>query len=300
MITINNLEFSYKKGKKLFSKFNLNLPSGRIVGLLGKNGEGKSTLMKLINGLLLPASGEVTVLGRPSRGRSLELLQSIYMLGEEVRLPELTVAEFFRIYGSFYPTYDENIAKELIELFELNERMHLKQMSLGQKKKAQISLALSLQTPLLLLDEPTNGLDIPSKSIFRRALAKYSHPQQTIIISTHQVRDLEQVIDHLLLLRDNKVICSESIAVLDSCFSFGLVRDSIASELFYREPSVLGELGIWSRGELDQEEVMGFSMELFFNAVMTSPERIQQYIETYKAKHPEGVDTERTINWLDM
>lgn len=299
MIEVKNLHFGYKSKRNLFSELNISLPSGSIIGLLGRNGEGKSTLMKLINGQLRPHIGSVSVLGHESKARSVELLQSIYMLGEEVKLPELTVAEFLWLYGAFYPTYSEQIAYELLELFELNEQMRLSQMSLGQKKKAQIALALSLQTRLLLLDEPTNGLDIPSKSIFRRALAKYSRPDQTIIISTHQVRDLEQVIDHLLLLNGNKIICNEPIATLDGCFAFGPLGGISTSQIVYREPSVVGEVGAWLRNEEEWSEHAGFSMELFFNAMIAESALMQRHIDKYKQTLPEGRSTQG-INWLDM
>lgn len=285
MIEIKDLRFGYKRHPRLFEGLSLSLPAGRIVGLLGRNGEGKSTLMKLIAGLLLPKSGSLTVLARESKRRSLELLQSIYMLPEEVRLPEVSVADYLALYGAFYPSYEPRIAYELLELFELEGAMNLGQMSLGQKKKAQIALALALQTPLLLLDEPTNGLDIPSKSVFRRAIAKYSHPEQLIIISTHQVRDLEQVIDHLLLMHKNHIVCNEPIARLEDCFAFGSLSRPEPRTALYREGSLLGEVGVWER--TTDGEGQPFSIELFFNAMVGATEAMTTALERHRAQHPE-------------
>lgn len=286
MIEIRDLKFGYQRRANLFDGLNLDLGAGRVVGLLGRNGEGKSTLMKLIGGLLLPRSGEVSVLGKSSGARSLELLESIYMLGEEVRLPELRVGEFLSLYGAFYPTYSERIGVELLELFELKPEMKLGQMSLGQRKKAQIALALALQTPLLLLDEPTNGLDIPSKSVFRRALAQYTSAQQTIVISTHQVRDLEQVIDHLLLLHENRIVCNEPVARLEDCFAFGRLDDVSGEQLLYREPSLLGDVGVWERSS--EAEGQPFSIELLFNAMIGATAAMTASLERHKVAHPEA------------
>lgn len=294
MVEIKNLRFGYKSKPHLFEGLSLSLPAGSVVGLLGRNGEGKSTLMKLMAGLLLGKGGEASVLGRACGERSLQLLQSVYMLGEEVRLPDLRIEQYLSLYGAFYPTYKEHIATELLELFELSPKMKLGQMSLGQKKKAQIALALALQTPLLLLDEPTNGLDIPSKSVFRRALVKYSHPEQTIIISTHQVRDLEQCIDHLLLMHDNCIVCNEPIARLEDCFASGALTEPVGGCVLYREPSVLGDVGLWSRSK--EDEGLPCSIELFFNAMTSATEVMISALEAYKAEHPHETSEHR--EWL--
>lgn len=295
MIEIKDLRFGYKRCPRLFDGLNLQIPAGRIVGLLGRNGEGKSTLMKLINGLLLPKGGELTVLGRESKQRSLELLQSIYLLGDEVRLPEISVSDYLSLYSAFYPTYQEHIAHELLEMFELKHAMQLGQMSFGQRKKTQIALALALQAPILLLDEPTNGLDIPSKSIFRRAMAQYCHSQQTIIISTHQVRDLEQIIDYLILMNGNQIVCNEPIARLDDCFVIDTVSGTQSGEVLYRETSILGEVGIFPRDK--REEGHPFSIELFFNAMISSTEPMMATLERHRAEHPE-TEYSHLIDWL--
>lgn len=279
MIKITDVSFGYTRKRKLFNSLSLELPQGSIVGLLGRNGEGKSTLMKLIVGQLIPSVGQVETLGHTASQRKVGMLQQVYMLPEDLQLPRMSVRTYFDLIAPFYPTYDEQFAQELIRAFEIDWSMNLGKMSLGQKKKAAISLALSVRTPLLLLDEPTNGLDIPSKSVFRRMLAQYIGEEQTVIISTHQVRDLEQLIDRILLMDNNRIACNESIMRLMEVFHFGTIDGTNSSRVIYREPSIMGELGVWpvSEGEDMSEE---FSMELFFNAMVSQRATMDQVLRS--------------------
>ncbi len=227
-------------------------------------------------------SGEVHTLGYQASKREAEFLQKVYILPEDIELPEMTVKQYLSVFGAFYPTYDESLAHELVETFGINLEMNLKAMSLGQKKKAAIILALSLKTPLLLMDEPTNGLDIPSKSVFRRVLAKLTNEEQTVIISTHQVRDLEQLIDHIILLERNKLICNASIADLSDKLHFDLVSNvADRSNLLYREPSMVGDYGVFAR--VDDSNEGEFSMELFFNAMVSASSAVLAQIKDINA-----------------
>lgn len=277
MIKMTNVSFGYIRKRKLFNDLTLELPQGSIVGLLGRNGEGKSTLMKLISGQLLPSTGQIDTLGYPAPKRKVEMLQQIYMLPEDLQLPRMSVRTYFDLIAPFYPTYDEQLAEELIRAFEIDWAMNMGKMSLGQKKKSAIALALAVRTPLLLLDEPTNGLDIPSKSVFRRMLAQYIGDNQTVIISTHQVRDLEQLIDRILLIDHNRIICNESIMHLMELFHFGPINGKDTSRAIYREASIIGELGVWPV-ENQEERSEEFSMELFFNAMVSQREAMNQVL----------------------
>ena len=135
------------------------------------------------------------------------------------------------------------------------------------KKKAVIALALSLRTPLLLMDEPTNGLDIPSKSAFRRLMARYITEEQTVIISTHQVRDLEQIIDRIVMMDKNAIVCNRSVAELSEQFAFRQVVPG--DKPIYKEGSTMGEVGVY---ENTTGEETPFSMELFFNGMIAERE----------------------------
>ena len=275
MITVKQLSFGYTRRRNIFDSLSLELPKGSIVGLLGRNGEGKTTLLKLLYGQLLRRQGELKVLDSDPKHRAVSFLQQVYLLPEEFRVPPISIRSFFDISAPFYPNYDEAVAKELIDTFGLQWDMNLKKISQGQKKKALIAFALSLRVPLLLLDEPTNGLDIPSKGEFRRAVARYTSDEQTILISTHQVRDLEQLIDRVLIMERGSIFCNATVADITERLSFRLITPELANKALYSEPSAVGTVGILPSDGSEESE-SNYSMELFFNAVISERDRILQ------------------------
>ena len=275
MITVKQLSFGYTRRRNIFDSLSLELPKGSIVGLLGRNGEGKTTLLKLLYGQLLRRQGELKVLDSDPKHRAVSFLQQVYLLPEEFRVPPISIRSFFDISAPFYPNYDEAVAKELIDIFGLQWDMNLKKISQGQKKKALIAFALSLRVPLLLLDEPTNGLDIPSKGEFRRAVARYTSDEQTILISTHQVRDLEQLIDRVLIMERGSIFCNATVADITERLSFRLITPELADKALYSEPSAVGTVGILPN-DGNEESESNYSMELFFNAVISERDRILQ------------------------
>ena len=275
MITVKQLSFGYTRRRNIFDSLSLELPKGSIVGLLGRNGEGKTTLLKLLYGQLLRRQGELKVLDLDPKHRAVSFLQQVYLLPEEFQVPPISIRSFFDISAPFYPNYDEAVAKELIDTFGLRWDMNLKKISQGQKKKALIAFALSLRVPLLLLDEPTNGLDIPSKGEFRRTVARYTTEEQTIIISTHQVRDLEQLIDRILIMERGSIFCNATVADITERLSFRLITPELADKALYSEPSAVGTVGILPSDGSEESE-SNYSMELFFNAVISERDRILQ------------------------
>ena len=275
MITVKQLSFGYTRRRNIFDSLSLELPKGSIVGLLGRNGEGKTTLLKLLYGQLLRRQGELKVLDLDPKHRAVSFLQQVYLLPEEFQVPPISIRSFFDISAPFYPNYDEAVAKELIDTFGLQWDMNLKKISQGQKKKALIAFALSLRVPLPLLDEPTNGLDIPSKGEFRRTVARYTTEEQTIIISTHQVRDLEQLIDRILIMERGSIFCNATVADITERLSFRLITPELADKALYSEPSAVGTVGILPSDGSDEAE-SNYSMELFFNAVISERDRILQ------------------------
>ena len=275
MITVKQLSFGYTRRRNIFDSLSLELPKGSIVGLLGRNGEGKTTLLKLLYGQLLRRQGELKVLDLDPKHRAVSFLQQVYLLPEEFQVPPISIRSFFDISAPFYPNYDEAVAKELIDTFGLQWDMNLKKISQGQKKKALIAFALSLRVPLLLLDEPTNGLDIPSKGEFRRTVARYTTDEQTIIISTHQVRDLEQLIDRVLIMERGTIFCNATVADITERLSFRLLTPELADKALYSEPSAVGTVGILPSDGSEESE-SNYSMELFFNAVISERDRILQ------------------------
>ena len=171
MIYIENLDFGYQKKREVFSGLNLSLTGGHIYGLLGKNGAGKTTLLKLIGGLLFPLRGRIEVCDAIPRLRKPSFLSDIFFIPEEICLPDMKMKDYFPLICRFYPKFDEELLFHAMEIFEVSESDKMGQMSYGQRKKALISLGIACNTRLLMMDEPTNGLDIPSKSQFRRLIA---------------------------------------------------------------------------------------------------------------------------------
>lgn len=272
MIKIEHLSFQYKKGNLVLDDISLNLSKGSIVGLLGCNGEGKTTLLKLLCGQLLPLSGNLLINGEDPSKRMRKTLEQVYYLPEEIIVPNLKVKTYFSLITPFYPNYSQEIAEEAMTEFRLDWEQRLSMLSQGQKKKVAIALALSLQTPLLLMDEPTNSLDTPSKSAFRKLLAKHISEEQAVIISTHQLRDLESLLDGIVILEGRHLLVNASIYKLSEIFSFGLVTDNNKAEALYEESSLSGDIGIFEHRD-DMEEGL-FSIELFLNGISREKEKI--------------------------
>jgi ABC-2 type transport system ATP-binding protein len=205
MITIHNLTFWYSKRNKVFGNLDLELEAGHIYGLLGKNGAGKTTLLKLICGLSFPKSGKVEVDGQIPGKRTTGFLENIFFVPEEISLPSICAEKFAHLYGDFYPVFDAGQFREYLEKLEVNPDQDFTGMSHGQKRKAIIAFALATNTRFLFLDEPTNGFDIPSKAAFRSLLASSFSEGKTIILSTHMVRDLESMIDRILIMDEHRI-----------------------------------------------------------------------------------------------
>lgn len=211
MITIKDLTFWYSKQNKIFEKLNLELEAGHIYGLLGKNGAGKTTLLKLICGLSFPKSGTVAMDGLIPARRETGFLKDIFLVPEEISLPSLTPERFADLYGGFYPAFDLAQFREILGKLEVETVQKFTGMSHGQKRKAMIAFALAANTRYLFLDEPTNGMDIPSKAAFRSMLAASFFEEKTIILSTHMVRDLESMIDSVIILENHRIILNKSV-----------------------------------------------------------------------------------------
>ena len=211
MISVKDLTFWYSKQIRIFEKLDLELEAGHIYGLLGKNGAGKTTLLKLMCGLSFPKSGIVTIDGRIPAKRLPGFLKDIFFVPEEVSLLSLTPGKFAEIYGGFYTAFDPVQFMEYLGKFEIDTVRNLSGMSHGQKRKAMIAFALATNSRYLFLDEPTSGLDIPSKAAFRSILAKSFTEEKTIILSTHMVRDLESMIDRVIILENHKIILNQAV-----------------------------------------------------------------------------------------
>ena len=214
MLKIENITYGYNTMHNVLENFSLSYEEPGIYGLLGKNGTGKSTLLYLIMGLLRPKQGQITFEGINTQERNPEALQEMFIVPEEYNLPSITLPEYVKVLKPFYPNFDEQLMVRLLEVFEMQgPRINLGALSMGQKKKIYMCIALATRTKLLLMDEPTNGLDIPSKSQFRKVVAQGMREDQTVIISTHQVRDVETLLDHVTIIEQNAVLLNEKMNV---------------------------------------------------------------------------------------
>jgi len=200
MIQLSNLGFEYGAKAAVFRGLNLTIPAGRSVGILGANGVGKTTLIKLLAGLLSPTEGAVAVLERTPRRRETALYQNLYLVPEENALPAISAVAYIKRFSVFYPKFDHRQCTELLARLSVDDGKKLTALSLGQRKKFIIAFALSTGAQVLLMDEPTNGLDIPSKALFRESVIAHQTAEQTVLICTHQVRDLESIIDSVVMM----------------------------------------------------------------------------------------------------
>ena len=275
MITLKELSFSYSRKKEVLDRINLEVGSGHICGLLGKNGEGKTTLLNLLSGQIFPDQGSCLVLEEIPSERNARFLQQIFLLPEEISMPEVTAIEYIKMYAAFYPTFRDDICKACVESFEINLSDRLSKMSQGQRKKVAITLALAAHTPLLLMGEPTNGLDIPSKATFRRLVASLIDDNQTVIISTHQVRDLESLIDTVLILDQRQILLNKTLNEIGEKLYFGPLLPE--EKALYSEPTPQGTIGVTAREDKEETAV---SLELLFNAAITYPKEIQRIMNS--------------------
>lgn len=274
MIEVNNISFRYPGTKhNVFSNFSMSLEANNIYGLLGKNGTGKSTLLYLISGLLRPANGEVKVDGRLATDRQPEMLKEMFIVPEEFNLPSVTLDTYVKINKPFYPNFSQEVLESCLKDFELPQTLKLNELSMGQKKKVYMSFALAAGTKYVFMDEPTNGLDIPSKTQFRRVIANNMSDERTLIISTHQVHDVETLLDHILILSESEMLLNSSVSNICEHFSFEYRQpQEMDDTVIYAEPTLQGNAVIAKRGENDDETQM--NLELLFNAVATGKIKI--------------------------
>lgn len=272
MISIHDLHFSYKK-KKVFTGLSLQLKGGHIYGLLGKNGTGKSTLLRSMAGLLFPDKGKVEVLGHNPGKREPEFLSNVFMVPEEFYFPNVPLSYLIKHHAPFYPRFSESQFNKYIQEFEIPSDSTLQNMSYGQKKKVLISFGLATNSSLLLLDEPTNGLDIMSKSQFRKVMAGALDENKCVIISTHQVKDLENLIDRITIIDEGAILFDQDIEHIAGKLSFRISHDSeeIKNSL-YSESSLKGSAIVTTNTFGEEGKI---DLELLYKAIVTNGQKVQ-------------------------
>ncbi len=275
MINIKQLNFSYsKKQPPLFEDLDCELRAGSIVGLLGKNGAGKTSLLKILTGLQFSTGGTIQVNGHAPNKREPSFLEELFFVSEEFHIPSISMEKFVKANAPFYPRFDRALLERLIADFELPETKNLQKLSYGQKKKFLISFALSTKCKLLILDEPTNGLDIPSKSIFRKVLAGSLDEDQLVIISTHQVKDVENLIDRILLLEKGQFILQKDLYDISSKLNFSHSSTDKGENILYSEMVPGGYKTITAQTDGDSS----VDIELLFNAITQGSQKMKDYV----------------------
>lgn len=273
MITVENLSFLYRKSKRaVLHDFSLSLEKGRVYGLLGKNGAGKSTLLYLMSGLLTPKSGKVVYHDVDVRRRLPITLQDMFLVPEEFDLPPVSLISYIELNSPFYPRFSKEDMVKYLHYFEMDINIDLGALSMGQKKKVFMSFALATNTSLLLMDEPTNGLDIPGKSQFRKFITSGMTDDKTILISTHQVRDIDKVLDHVLIMDNSRVLLNEStMSICDKLFFTESENRELLQSSLFSTPSIQGNFLLLPNESGEDSEI---NLELLFNATLAVPERI--------------------------
>jgi len=264
MISAKEISFGYRKREQLFYNLSMDIESG-IVGLLGKNGAGKSTMLKFFAGLLVPDSGEIVANNYIPFKRNPNYLSDIYMVPEEFVLPAISINCYIKAFMPLYPKFDRSKLESILTEFELNRNSNLNKLSHGQRKKFLIAFALASNCGLLILDEPTNGLDIPSKSLFRKILVSSVSEEQLVLISTHQVKDIETIINEVIVVNDGAIAFQSQINEIADKYSFETVSSLNAFDsVIYHEKSPMGYRVIIPSLDNDSD----VDLELLFNAII--------------------------------
>ena len=276
MIKIDKLSFSYKKNNKLFDNLNLETKPGHIYGLLGKNGAGKTTLLKQVCGLLFPNEGICSIDRLIAKTRSPEFLKKFYFIPEEFNTPAISIEKYIKIYAPFYPNFNKDEFDNYINQFNVPVDNKLNKMSYGQKKKFLLSFGLACNTDVVLMDEPTNGLDIPSKSTFRKIIASAINENKTFVISTHQIRDIDSIIDGVIILDHGVIRFNNFIEGISDKLVFKNTKENDSSEsILYSEQILGGNKSILIN--IDNEFTKP-DMELLFNSIISEDSKLVNYL----------------------
>jgi ABC-type multidrug transport system, ATPase component len=274
MIEVKNIKFSYgRKKEPILDNFSMKLEQGNIYGLLGKNGAGKSTLLYLMTGLLTPKSGYVEYLGADVRRRLPVTQREIFLVPEEFELPKVSLISFIELNSVFYPHFSKEDMITYLHLFDMDIDLNLGELSMGQKKKVFMSFALATHTSLLLMDEPTNGLDIPGKSQFRKFITAGMNDKHTIVISTHQVKDVDKVLDHVIIMENSKILLNESVSNITDRIVFTESNEKdLPENTIYSTSSLKGNYVVVPNTDNEETDL---NLEMLFNATLAHPDKIK-------------------------
>lgn len=274
MITIENTSYGYKSNPLIFNNISLKIGNG-IYGLLGENGVGKTTLMHLICGLLFPKNGKCSIDGRNTAERQPEGLNRYFFLPEEMQMPTESIVSFAARHSVFYPHFNREEFDLNLEELKIDRKQKLSSVSYGQQKKAMLAYAFDLHTPYTLLDEPTNGLDITSRQALKRIISRSMDDESTLLISTHQAHDFENLLDHLVILGKGEILLNRSLDEISNRLLFART-DILPEESIYSEENLSGYFSIIPNEDGEENTP---DIELLYKAVLQQPEKIQSMFQ---------------------
>lgn len=264
MIEIKNIAFSYGN-LQVLKNISLTLEQGRIYGLLGENGVGKTTLLTLLCGLKKPQEGSIEIDGTSPYKRLPQTLASVCYLPDEPAAMAISPVQFAESFGKFWDNFDKDKFMTIMKEFDNPTDQRMDKMSCGQLKKTHIAFALATNARHLLMDEPTNGLDIPSKAQFRSAVTRHTSEDSTIVISTHQVRDMESIIDPIIILDRRDVLLNASVEQITRKLYFDYSSEA-APDALYKEMLPGATVQVRPNTQGLESKV---NIEALFNAVHT-------------------------------
>lgn len=271
MIKIENISYGYNPKSPIFNNISLNIGTG-IYGLLGENGVGKTTLIHLICGLLFPQNGICTIGGENTARRRPELLSRYFFLPEELQMPAESIRQFAAKHSAFYPHFNRKDFEQNLEELHIDGKQKLSAISYGQQKKAMLAYAFALHTPLTILDEPTNGLDITSRQALKRIISRSVDDDSTLLISTHQAHDFENLLDHLIILREGEILLNRSLDEISERLLFARTA-SLPEESIYSEQELQGYYSVLPNEEGEENTT---DIELLYKAMLHDPEKIKE------------------------
>ena len=274
MITIENTSYGYKSNPFIFNNISLKIGNG-IYGLLGENGAGKTTLMHLICGLLFPKNGKCSIDGRNTAERQSGALNRYFFLPEEMQMPTESIVSFAARHSVFYPHFNQEEFELNLEELKIDRKQKLSSISYGQQKKAMLAYAFALHTPYTLLDEPTNGLDITSRQALKRIISRSMDDESTLLISTHQAHDFENLLDHLVILGKGEILLNRSLDEISNRLLFART-DILPEERIYSEENLSGYFSIIPNEDGEENTP---DIELLYKAVLQQPEKIQSMFQ---------------------
>jgi len=279
MVALKDVEFSYKRGVHVLQGISAEFEGGHVYGLLGLNGAGKTTLMKIIASAFFPKAGSCRTLGSDVAKRDRRMLEDMYILGQD---PQLTgrggAAETVtQQIAPFYPRFDTGFLEEGLRQFGVPAKARINKLSHGERRIVEVCAALSANTRLLLLDEPTNGLDIPSRDVFRRVVASWCSDERCMVVSTHQVKDIESLVDRIAVLHDHRIVLCEDLFRISERVAVSLEStEPDGDSLIHKEKSPGGWVAVREKPNQSGDSI---DLEILFKATIAASGRLVRAIE---------------------